>query len=72
MPRPLICLLVLSSFVSTLAACSAEQVYSGGQAWQRTECNRLPDGLERTRCLERADTSYETYRKEKAAAESGR
>jgi len=72
MPRPLTCLMVLSSFVSTLAGCSAEQAYSGGQAWQRTECNRLPDGLERTRCLERADTSYETYRKEKAAAESGR
>lgn len=72
MPRPITCLLVLYLGASTLAGCSAEQAYSGGQAWQRNECNRLPDGLERTRCLERADTSYEAYRKEKAAAESGK
>lgn len=73
MPRPLTCLTVLipcGLAGAMLAGCSAEQAYSGGQAWQRTECNRLPDGLERTRCLERADTAYETYRKEKEAGKT--
>ncbi len=61
---------LLALSLPLLGGCTAEQAYSGGQAWQRTECNRLPDGLERTRCLERADTSYETYRKDKEAAEA--
>lgn len=73
MPRPMTSLIVLTLgglAGPMLSGCSAEQAYSGGQAWQRTECNRLPDGLERTRCLERADTSYETYRKEKEASKT--
>ena len=40
--------------IAVLDGCTSEQAYSGGQAWQRNECNRLPDSMERTRCLERA------------------
>lgn len=70
MSRAFTCLAVLAVSATALAGCSSEQAYSGGQAWQRAECNRLPDGLERTRCLERANTSYDDYQKEVEAAKA--
>lgn len=44
--------------------CSSRQLYGAGQAWQRNECQRLADVQERQRCLAKADTSYEAYRRQ--------
>ncbi len=65
---PTIAMVAIATAV--LGGCTSEQAYSGGQAWQRNECNRLPDGMERTRCLERANTSYDDYQKEVEAAKA--
>lgn len=65
---PVVAMVALA--IAVLDGCTSEQAYSGGQAWQRTECNRLPDGMERTRCLERANTSYDDYQKEVEAAKA--
>ena len=46
-----------------LAACSSQQLYSAGQAWQRTECHKLNDAQERNRCLASSATSYEQYQR---------
>lgn len=68
--RPLT-LLTLSAFcIAALAACSSEQVYNGGQAWRRSTCDQMADREQRARCLQEADRSYDSYKKEsdKAAA----
>ena len=48
----------------TLCACSSQQMYSSGQAYKRSECNRIESAQERAACMKQADTSYETYKKE--------
>ena len=50
------------------AACTPQQRYASGQNYQRQQCERLPDMGERQRCLEKANMSYEEYRKESQAA----
>ena len=57
---------LLSAFLLPLAvsSCSWEQAYYATQTWQRNECNRLPDGSERERCLSRNSASYGTYRQQ--------
>lgn len=52
---------------TALAACSSQQMYASGQGYQRNQCERLPDMAERQRCLEKANMSYEEYRKESKA-----
>jgi hypothetical protein len=49
------------------AGCTAQQRYATGQNYQRNQCERLPDMGERQRCLEKANMSYEEYRKESQA-----
>jgi hypothetical protein len=58
--------LVLSSLllVLLLPACTAEQAYGSGQAWQRNQCARIPDKAEYDRCMGKADTSYDSYKRE--------
>ncbi|MGE0313259.1 MAG: hypothetical protein AB7P21_16740 [Lautropia sp.] len=51
-----------------LSACTAQQGYATGQAWQRNECNRIPGYEERRRCLERVEQSYEAYRRDAQTA----
>jgi hypothetical protein len=46
----------------TAAGCSTRQAYYAGQSWQRNECNRIVDNVERNRCLGRASMSYDEYR----------
>ncbi|WP_292918952.1 hypothetical protein [Nitrosomonas sp.] len=62
------CLLVLGivsmAFAIGLAGCSTQQLYTTGQSWQRNECNRLMDQLDRDRCLSSTSASYETYKKQ--------
>jgi hypothetical protein len=47
-----------------LAACSAEQGYNAGQAWQRNQCARIPDKAEYDRCMSNTGGSYESYKRE--------
>jgi hypothetical protein len=47
-----------------LPACTAEQAYGSGQAWQRNQCARIPDKAEYDRCMGKADTSYDSYKRE--------
>ncbi|MCU0775968.1 MAG: hypothetical protein MUC74_16200 [Ideonella sp.] len=55
-------------FVAVLAAgCSASQLYTAGQQWQRTECRRLPPS-EQERCLQSTAMSFEEYQRQAAAA----
>lgn len=49
---------------SAASGCTPRQAYHSGQAWQRTECNKILDVTERERCMRDADTSYEDYRRE--------
>jgi hypothetical protein len=60
---------ILTTFLAamSLPACTAEQAYGTGQAWQRNQCNRLPDKAEYDRCMESANTSYEKYKRETEA-----
>jgi hypothetical protein len=63
------CFVLLNvAFVLNLAACSGQQTYGIGQAWQRNQCFKIDDAQERSRCLESADTSYEQYRRQSAGA----
>jgi hypothetical protein len=53
--------------VPPLAACTHEQVYASGQAYQRNQCLHLMEQQERERCLARTDTPYGDYRQEAGA-----
>lgn len=49
---------------SGVPACSSQQAYAAGQAWQRSECSKISDSQDRSRCLAAASTSYEDYRRQ--------
>jgi hypothetical protein len=49
------------------AGCSAQQGYASGQAWRRNRCLQIVDSQQRLRCLNEADTSYCTYKKDSDA-----
>ena len=53
-----------------LQACSSQQLYGTGQAWQRQECNKINDTQERGRCMASASTSYEEYKRQAEAAKA--
>lgn len=61
-------LLAWVALAAGLAACSSQQLYSAGQAWQRSECHKLNDAQERNRCLASSATSYEQYQRESKPA----
>jgi hypothetical protein len=68
MHRPaIVCLAAILS--GALPGCSSQQMYASGQGYQRNQCERLPDMGERQRCLEKANVSYEQYKKETKAGE---
>jgi len=58
----IICLAAI--VLGALPGCTSQQMYASGQAYQRQQCERLPDMGERQRCLEKASMSYEDYKKE--------
>jgi hypothetical protein len=63
------CIIVLIfAVLFSSAACSNQQVYGIGQAWQRNECFKIDDAQERSRCLETADTPYYEYRRQTETA----
>jgi hypothetical protein len=53
--------------VVSLAGCSGPQLYGGGQAWQKTECQKLQDAAERNRCMASTNRSYDDYKREQDA-----
>jgi hypothetical protein len=68
MSRPGVALRAASSVlvllaVSSLPACTAEQVYGSGQAWQQNQCGKIPDKAEYDRCMSKANTTYDSYRR---------
>jgi hypothetical protein len=63
---------VAAAAVCVLATgCTAAQLYSAGQQWQRTECRKLPPG-EQERCLQSTAMSFEEYQRQAAAVRAGR
>lgn len=48
-----------------LSGCTAEQAYGTAQAWQRNQCNRLPDKAEFDRCMSKTDTTYDSYKRQR-------
>ncbi len=50
----------------TICACTAQQRYYSAQSWQRNECEKLIEKAQREQCLNRANTSYDEYRKQTA------
>ncbi len=51
-----------------LAGCSSKDLYVAGQQMQRTECRKIDDRAERTRCEQSASRSYDSYREQAEAA----
>lgn len=47
-----------------LPGCTAEQAYGSGQAWQQNQCSRIPDKAEADRCMSKANTSYDSYKRQ--------
>jgi hypothetical protein len=52
-----------------LPACSTEQLYGSAQAWQRNQCSKIPDKTEFDRCMAKADTTYESYKRQTESAQ---
>ena len=63
LPR-VVALVIAVSLALAAAGCTSEQGYNAAQGWQTNQCNRTPDNAERERCLARAGTSYDNYRRE--------
>ena len=51
------------AFAFAATGCTAQQAYHAGQSWQRNQCDRIVDNVERNRCLDRSRTSYDEYRR---------
>lgn len=47
-----------------LGACSAQQGYYAGQAWQRQDCEKYINKTEHDTCLQRASGSYDDYQRQ--------
>lgn len=47
-----------------LSGCTVQQLYASGQSWQRNECFKLVDSLQRQQCMKRAWMPYDQYERE--------
>ena len=47
-----------------LTGCTAQQWYASGQSWQRNECFKLIDSVQRNQCLARTWVPYDQYERE--------
>jgi len=65
-------LLGMAIMLPLFAACSSQQAYGTGQAWQRNECNKINDNQERSRCMASANTSYDDYKRQSDAAKGAK
>jgi hypothetical protein len=66
MPDLLRAVFALSTVLAlwALSACTTEQMYGSGQAWQRNQCNKMPDKADADRCAAGASTTYEAYKRQ--------
>jgi len=46
------------------AGCSAQQMFATGQAYQRNQCLRILDKVQRDYCMDQISTGYEEYKRE--------
>ncbi len=49
------------------SGCSGQQMFATGQAYQRDQCLRMLDKLQRDSCLGQISTGYEEYKRERNA-----
>lgn len=50
--------------VLCLTACSPQQLYSSGQGWRRSGCDKVMEH-DRQRCLEEANAPFSQYQRER-------
>ena len=55
---------VLTAAILGLAACTTEQAYNSLQGWQQNQCAKIPDKAEFDRCMSKASTTYESYKRQ--------
>ena len=53
----------------SLPACTAELGYNMAQASQRNQCAKLPDKADFDRCMSKTDTTYDSYKRQRAPEE---
>ena len=69
MSRPGLTRYLLAAGATTLlGACSSQQLYATGQQWQKSECRKIEDRAERSRCERSSETSYDSYKVQTEAA----
>ena len=57
-------ILTVAPAVLPLSACTTEQLYGSAQGWERNQCSKIPDKADFDRCMARASTSYESYKRD--------
>jgi hypothetical protein len=55
-----------------LTACSTDQFWNIGQAWQRDHCMKLQDQMDRSRCLADMTRSREDYERQAEGLRRGK
>lgn len=60
------CAMIICSLATVvmITGCTTRQAYITGQEWQRNQCNRIVDNVERSRCIEQSNMSYEDYKRQ--------
>jgi hypothetical protein len=49
---------------SILSGCTSNQIYTSAQNWQYNECNKRADNQDREHCIDKASSSYDTYKQQ--------
>ena len=62
-------LLIALLFMNTLYACTNREVYDAIQTREQIKCQEVPPS-EYEQCMERTNTSYETYQKQRRDLET--
>jgi hypothetical protein len=60
---------ILIALLMALAGCTSRQIHESATGWRQNECQKILEGAERARCMESANKDYDTYKKEKGAAD---
>jgi hypothetical protein len=64
------CLMSFAACAGLLCACTAQQLYGAGQAWQKQECSKIVETQERGRCMASNSNTYEEYRRQAEATKA--
>jgi hypothetical protein len=60
--------LPLAALLTSLSACTTQNVYDSSQSWQKLQCQKIINFEERQRCEKSTAMSYEKYRAEVEAS----